>query len=81
MKSKCILHLILKVATTRVMERPIYHNYPLLVFYEPSSLKELQAVVKYGRVKAEEILKRRKEPVHELLKFFILSIGRGNEQA
>jgi len=76
-KSKCILYLILKVATTKVMERPIYHNYPLLVFWEPSSLRELETVMKLGRAKAEVILKRKREPIYDVLKFFILRVGRG----
>ena len=76
-KSKCVLYLILKVATTKVMERPIYHNYPLLVFWEPSCLREIEAVMKLGRARAEVILKRKREPIHEVQKFFILRVGRG----
>jgi hypothetical protein len=54
-KSKCVLYLILKVATTRVMERSIYHNYPLLVFWEPSCLREPETIMKLERAKAEMI--------------------------
>jgi len=76
-KSKCVLYLILKVATTKVMERPIYHNYPLLVFWEPSCLRELETIMRLGRARAEVILKRMREAIHEVQKFFILRVGRG----
>jgi hypothetical protein len=76
-KSKCVLYLILKVATTRVMERSIYHNYPLLVFWEPSCLRELETIMRLGRARAEVILKRKREPIYDVLKFFILRVGRG----
>ncbi|MEM3872617.1 MAG: hypothetical protein QXE05_08675 [Nitrososphaeria archaeon] len=36
-----------KVAVTRVMERSIYHNCPLMVFYETSCLRGLKHIVTF----------------------------------
>ena len=60
MSKKCIVYLIHKVKTTRVAERPIYHNYPIVTIYEPTDQLELERIMKYARAKAEMILKRRK---------------------
>jgi hypothetical protein len=59
------------------MERSIYHNYPLLVFWEPSCLRELETIMRLGKARAEVILKRKGEPIYDVLKFFILQVGRG----
>ncbi|MCX8188336.1 MAG: hypothetical protein N3F64_01325 [Nitrososphaeria archaeon] len=75
-KHKCVMCLINKVDTTKVMERGIYHNYPIMTFYEPSSLIELEHIVRLGRKIAEVKLKRRREPIAEVLKFFIEKISR-----
>ncbi|MEM4177104.1 MAG: hypothetical protein QXS29_06040 [Nitrososphaeria archaeon] len=77
MKSKCIVYLIKKVAETRVMERSIYHNYPLMVFYEPSCFRELEHIVRLSRKRAEVILTRKREPIPQVMKFFVQRVGRG----
>ncbi len=55
-----MVQLIHKVRTTKVSERPIYHNYPILTTYEPMDLLELERIMKYARTQAELIIKRRK---------------------
>ena len=74
-KSKCIIYLINKVAETKVTERPVYHNYPLMTFYEPSAFRELEHIARLSRHQAEEILKRRRERIMPVLKFFILKLS------
>lgn len=40
-------------------------------------MRELETIIRLGRAKAEVILKRKREPIYHVLKFFILRVGRG----
>ncbi|MEM3714312.1 MAG: hypothetical protein QXF82_05115 [Nitrososphaeria archaeon] len=74
-KHKCVVCLINKVYTTKVMERSIYHNYPIMTIYEPSSFYELSHIMKLCRRGAEVRLKRNREVIPEVMKFFIEKIS------
>ena len=75
---KCVVYLILKVKTTKVTERSIYYNYPVLVIYEPTDLLELERIMKAARERAELIISRRKRgSIHKVMKFFIQRLGKG----
>jgi hypothetical protein len=77
-RQKCVVYLIHKVRTTKVAERPIYHNYPILTIYEPADLLELERIMKHARTQAELIIKRRKVgSVKRIMKFFIQRLGKG----
>jgi hypothetical protein len=38
-------------------------------------LRELETIMRLGRNRAEVILKRKREPIYDVLKFFILRVG------
>lgn len=82
-KHKCVVGLINKVDTTKVMERSIYHNYPLMTIYEPTSFYELSHIMRLCRKDAEVKLKRRREVIPEVMKFFIekISIREGSRKS
>lgn len=69
---KAWIKIKLKVKTTRVQARPIYHDYPIICVYMPSDFLGFSRVMRFARVEAERILKRRKETIARLMKFFIV---------
>ncbi len=75
-KHKCVICVINKVDTTKVFERSVYHNYPIMTIREPSTFLELSHIMRLCRRVAETRLKRRREAVHEVMKFFIVKISK-----